>query len=255
MFSIWKCKGESDLGLCMTSVLAKRMPLWHRPISTNPAAKHVFKSEVGTAQRHSLQIPKPCIDLCPTLLYISILRTHAKFVQTNEMLALDVCFPQPCSSDDCRFAASGSRLNDYGPILCFHKDQFDEMLCKLDPSEFARLLKQNPTLPQEWTWTPWKKISQDLRFKTIQVSRQLEVGNHRRRNLKTQLSSGTSAGTFACPTGPYRNCRSEAGMKKEPNWYVVPDQKTGPKIDEIVLNPRSREFLFRGFRSTLKWNG
>jgi len=39
-----------------------------------------------------------------------------------------------------------------------------------------------------------------------QVSRQLEVGNHKQRTLNTRLSSGTSAGTFACPVGPYRNC-------------------------------------------------
>jgi len=36
---------------------------------------------------------------------------------------------------------------------------------------------------------------------------------HKRRALNTRLSSGTSAGTFACPTGPYRNCRGEGGTK------------------------------------------
>jgi len=37
------------------------------------------------------------------------------------------------------------------------------------------------------------------------------------RDLNTRLSSGTSAGTFACPAGPYRNCTGEAGKKNEPN--------------------------------------
>ena len=32
-------------------------------------------------------------------------------------------------------------------LVCFHKDQSDEMLCKLDSSEYARSFKQIPTLP------------------------------------------------------------------------------------------------------------
>jgi len=68
---------------------------------------------------------------------------------------------------------------------------------------------------------------------------------HKRRALNTQLSSGTSAGTFACPAGPYRNCRGEAGTKNEPKWYFVPVQKKGPKVDPHVSNLKSRWFLFR----------
>ena len=52
---------------------------------------------------------------------------------------------------------------------------------------------------------------------------------HKQRALNTRLSSGTSAGTFACPKGPYRNCRGEAGTKNEPKWYFVPVQKKGSK--------------------------
>ena len=57
--------------------------------------------------------------------------------------------------------------------------------------------------------------------------------------LNTRLSSGTSAGTFACPAGPYRNCRGEAA-KNEPKRYFVPHQKKGPKVDPHVLNLKSR---------------
>ena len=32
-------------------------------------------------------------------------------------------------------------------FIRLHKDVFDEMLCKLDSSEYARLFKQNQTLP------------------------------------------------------------------------------------------------------------
>ena len=63
---------------------------------------------------------------------------------------------------------------------------------------------------------------------------------HKRRALNTRLSSGTSAGTFACPAGPYRNCKGETVTKNEPNCYFAPDQKKGPKIDPHVSNLKSR---------------
>jgi len=45
---------------------------------------------------------------------------------------------------------------------------------------------------------------------------------HKRRAFNTRLSSGTSAGTLACPAGSYRNCRGKAGTKNELKWYFVP---------------------------------
>jgi len=63
---------------------------------------------------------------------------------------------------------------------------------------------------------------------------------HKRRALNTRLPSGTSAGTFACPAGPYRNFRGEVGMESEPKWYFVPVQKKGPKVDSHVSNLKSR---------------
>jgi len=75
---------------------------------------------------------------------------------------------------------------------------------------------------------------------------------HKRRALNTRLSSGTSAGTFAVSAGPYRNYQAEAGTKNEPDTFFVPLQKKGWKIDTHVSNLRSRNFFFKGFRSTLK---
>jgi len=71
------------------------------------------------------------------------------------------------------------------------------------------------------------------------VSRQLEVGNHKQRTLNTRLPSGTSAGTFACPAGAYKNCRGEAGTKHDPNLYFVLNQKKDPKINPHVSNLKS----------------
>jgi len=68
---------------------------------------------------------------------------------------------------------------------------------------------------------------------------------HERRALKTRLSSGTSAGTFAVSAGPYRNYQAEAGTKNEPDTFFVPLQKKGWKIDPHVSNLKSHEILFR----------
>jgi len=32
-------------------------------------------------------------------------------------------------------------------LVRFHKNEFDEMMCKLGSSEYARSFEQNPTLP------------------------------------------------------------------------------------------------------------
>ena len=61
---------------------------------------------------------------------------------------------------------------------------------------------------------------------------------HKRRALNTRLSSGTSAGTFACPAGPYRICRGEAGTKNEPNWYFVSVQKKGSDTQSSHFEPK-----------------
>jgi len=119
VFLTSKCRGESDLGLCMTSVLAKRMPL--RDFKTCLAAKFVGSRHCAAA--FSLQVPKSCTDLDPTLLYISTLGTRSKFVQRDKMLSLGVCLPQPCLSAGRRFAASRSRLNCYEQFVSFPQQQ------------------------------------------------------------------------------------------------------------------------------------
>ena len=112
MFLISKCRGESNLGLCMSSGLAKRMPLRSADFRRilRPNAFKNQKAALHYAVAFSLQVPNLCTDLDPTLLYNSMLGNYSKFVR---MLALGICLPQPRPSAGHRFAASRSRLNYY----------------------------------------------------------------------------------------------------------------------------------------------
>jgi len=115
MFFISKYRSESDLGLCTTSGLAKRMQLlggdfWRilRP-NTFLNWNMLLRIQVGIF----LQVLRSCTNLNMSLLYILMWEIHSKFVWKNRMLALSVCFPQSCSSAGCRVTMSRSRLGYY----------------------------------------------------------------------------------------------------------------------------------------------
>jgi len=114
-------------------------------ICTYLAAEFVGSRRYATAV--SLQVLNSCTDLDPTLLYILILRTHTKFARENKTLALGVCFPHHCSSDGRRFANHDDIWITIKKLVRFHKNEIDEILCKLDSSEFACSFEQNSTLP------------------------------------------------------------------------------------------------------------
>jgi len=82
-----------------------------------------------------LQVPKFCTDLNGTLLYILMFKTCSNFARKYEILALDICFPQTCSSASHVFAVSRSHLACYWPIGSFPQEQSNQMLRKLDSSE------------------------------------------------------------------------------------------------------------------------
>ena len=84
MFLILKCTGWSDLGLCMTSGLAKRMRLRSADFLFFNVFGHKIIKFVRIrhcATGFLLQVPKSCTDLDLTLLYISIMGTYHKFVR------------------------------------------------------------------------------------------------------------------------------------------------------------------------------
>ena len=118
-FLISKCRGESDLGLCMTWDLhrACRCTVPTSDSKTCLAAESVGRRHCAAAC--SLQVLKSCTHLHPTHLYISILGTYSKFVRKNKMHALGVYMLQPCPSAGRRFAASRSRLYCYWQFVSF----------------------------------------------------------------------------------------------------------------------------------------
>jgi hypothetical protein len=78
----------------------------------------------------------------------------------------------------------------------------------------------------------WCCLNRFVPEKMSQVLRRSEVGNHKRHTLNTQLFSGTSAETFACPAGPYRNCTGEEGAKNEPNMCTRSKKKVPNSSDK-----------------------
>ena len=119
MYLISKCRGDRDLGLCTTSVLAFGKPMRNgdfRKKTCFDAGKIGFCHCAAVLQT---QVLKLCTDLDLGPFYILILGTYSKFARENNFLALGVCFSQPCSSAGRRFAASRSRLQNYRRIISF----------------------------------------------------------------------------------------------------------------------------------------
>ena len=76
-----------------------------------------------SAAAFSLQVPNSCVDLDKLSSYVLILGTYSKFAWINTMLALGVCFPQPCLNAGPSFATSRSRLNQYWTNILFPQKQ------------------------------------------------------------------------------------------------------------------------------------
>jgi len=107
-------RGESDLGPCTTSVLAKRIMLcggdfWF---------KNVFGYKIRRNSPRRSGILFACTeivtDLDPTL-YTLILKRYGELAHQNKMLGV----PQTYSSAGRMFAASRSRLHYYRRIVLF----------------------------------------------------------------------------------------------------------------------------------------
>ena len=103
-----------------------------------------------------------------------------------------------------------------------------------------------------WLTRAWHCLDQFVPEGIRQVSRRSEVGNTKWCSLNTRLSSGTSAGTFAVSTGPYKNYHAKAGKKNEP-WHVF-GTISNKRVGKSIITFRTLKlvaFFFKGFRSTL----
>jgi len=150
MFLISKCRGDRDLGLCTTSVLA------FGDLQRNCTIQFFLRRNTcfffGSRHFSSClcsHLPKLSTNLDPCLLYILILRTSSKFARKNNFLALSDCFPQP--SPPRALAADLPRQDHVykttDESFLFHNKNFDEMRCKLDSTENPRSFEKYPTPP------------------------------------------------------------------------------------------------------------
>ena len=119
MFLISKCRGDRDLGLCTTSVLAFGQPQHNGKIRFFPRQKTFLVGFCHCAVVVQTQVKKMCTDLDLGLIYILIFETYSKFAWKNNFLSLGVCLPQLCSSAGCMFAELRSRLQNYRRIVSF----------------------------------------------------------------------------------------------------------------------------------------
>jgi len=86
-----------------------------------------------------------------------------------------------------------------------------------------------------------------------QVSRRLEVGDHKRRTLNTRLSSGTSAGIFAWLAGPYR-LLGQSMYEKRTKLVFCTRSKKGSENRSSLFEPEiSRISFLRGSGPPLRW--
>ena len=137
IFLTSKCRRELDLGLCITSALAKKCYCRVATSDWKPCLDAKFDGICQCAVAFCLQVSKLCTNLNPTLIYILIFGTCGKFARKNKMLAHLVCFQQPCSSAGRSFCSGKIMFtllltND---LFRFHKNEFDEMPCEVEFTE------------------------------------------------------------------------------------------------------------------------
>jgi len=94
MFLISKCRGDQDLRLRTTLVLAFGEPQRNGKIRISNAKTRFFFGFCHRSAVLQKQVSKLCTDLDLGLLYILILGTSGKFARKNNFLSLGVCFPQ-----------------------------------------------------------------------------------------------------------------------------------------------------------------
>jgi len=121
MFLISKswCRGKLDPGVCMTSVLAKRISLRRADFRRIPSLRHpkTYLCRLrhrDCAAAFSLQVPKSCTHIDQAFLYISVLRSYSNFLPKHS---------------GCQWAGPLSTMFSKGPKLPqnFHSGFFPSL--------------------------------------------------------------------------------------------------------------------------------
>jgi len=144
------CAQLMDL-LCAQLICAQLMDLQKEcrcavPTSDQLCGQTCFV--IGSRHRAAsfcLQVPKLYTDLDPTFFYIVVLKTYSKFARKTTKLVLGGCFLQPCPSAD-HFSPVDHVLITTDQLVCFKKNEFDEMRINLDSTENPSSFKKHPTL-------------------------------------------------------------------------------------------------------------
>ena len=138
VFIIPKGRGQSDLGLCMTSVFAKRMQLhsadFRRILRPNTFLNRKSSLCRGILFASTKVMHRPRSD--------SPLHFEIKNTYQICMLAFGVCFPQRWPQV-CRVKITFEILR----TNWFVSTRTNSKKCKVDATEYARSFEPNPTLP------------------------------------------------------------------------------------------------------------
>ena len=123
----WLRKQTASTGILLFHTILLHVPSIKTKNRVSSRCVHVFgtcKNDAAARWRlltasWFLQVPKKCIDLNPTILYIAILGTCSKIAQKNKMLALAACFSQPCEITFGLLLTNSFVSTKMKPMECF----------------------------------------------------------------------------------------------------------------------------------------
>jgi len=154
-------------------------------------------------------------DLYLSLLYILTLGEYSKFARGNSFLALGVCFPQPCSSAGCRFAASRSRLQYCRRIVSFPQQKKSKK-CVVNwitlRSAFVREIPNPTTGPEH--------LEKEINFLNKILGSKRE---DRFSDPSFELAQNTSLVCFSYLLRPYNFCKPRGTCESAKDPAEVPE--------------------------------
>jgi len=147
MFLTSKCRGDRDLGLCATSVLAVGEPQRNGKIRKENVLRRRKMGVCHCAAVLQTQVPKLCTDLDLGLLYICreehVANSPAKIISYRSAFA----FRSPARAQATGLPRQDHVYKSTDESFRFHYKLLDEMRCKLDSTENLRSFEKSLTPP------------------------------------------------------------------------------------------------------------